>query len=56
MQEEYLHLSLQLPAEPPGGGPLDVNHLLADSLAVCTQPADGARVSEGRKALIRRTP
>ena len=34
MQEEYLHLSLQLPAESPGGSPLDVNHLLADSLAV----------------------
>ena len=38
MHEEYLHLSLQLPSEPPGGTALDVNHLLAASLAVRARP------------------
>jgi len=29
-----MHLSLQLPVEPPSSGALDVNRLLAASLAV----------------------
>ena len=45
MQEEYLHLSLQLPVEPPGSGALDINQLLAASLEVrccgCGSTASG---------------